>query len=281
VTLVDVIRDCIPVLPEPAVNISGGIDSTIILHHLREKFKGKIRTYTVGFPSMETEFTEARRVSEHYDTEHKEIQIENLLSVYPELLKRLDRPRWNLWPWFLAIKQSEAGVKNVYIGEGGDEHFGGYWYKPHKSYVEHWSSLFEWCLPAYQQIYNMCGVNLVVPFHPNNLSIQHTLPYYDYSQEKSLIKKLYKNILPDFVLDRKKLNGRFSYWVIWNKELKQYFPECNPHTEADIMQLLNLWTIKEWLKCHEEAQGLFYTKYEPPKWSNSERPEYKSDLNSS
>ena len=254
--LVDVIRDCVPVFPNPAVNISGGIDSTIVLHHLREKFVGEIRTYTIGFPNMENEFEYAKRVADHYGTIHTEIQLESMLDVYPELLKSLDRPRWNLWPYYLASQQQRDVVLNCYIGEGGDEHFGGYWYKPQKSYVEYWASLFDYCLPTYQQIYDLCGVHLVVPLHPNNLSFQHTLPIYDYTQEKLGIKKLYKDILPSFVVNRKKRNGRFNYWVIWNLELKQYFPDCNPRSEEDIMRLLNLWTTRVWLQTHEEPKGL-------------------------
>jgi len=246
--LMETIKACVPIYPKPAVNISGGIDSTIVLHHLREKTNDTIRTYTIGFPETENEFNYARRVSDHYGTVHTEILIENLLDKYPEILKHFNKPRFNLWPYFLAKRQLEDDVENVYIGEGGDEHFGGYWYKPKKSYVEHWSSFFEYCLPTYQTIYDMFGLRLIIPLHPNNLNIKTTLPYYDYSQNKQHLKKTYKDILPKFVTRRRKQNGRFSYWVLWNRELKQYFPSCHPRSEDEIRNLLNRWVTREWLR---------------------------------
>jgi asparagine synthetase B (glutamine-hydrolysing) len=232
------------------VNISGGIDSTIVLHHLHEKTEEPIWTYTVGFTDQETEFAYAQQVSDHYNTVHHEVVIDNMLDRYPEILRYMDAPRFNLWPWWVAERQSKDKRLNVYIGEGGDEHFGGYWYKPKTSYVHQWNHLFTYVDPTYQQIYDHFNINLHKPLHPSNLSWAKTLPYYDPLQQKRYLKKAYRGVIPDFVLDRRKLNGRKDYWVIWRKELSGMFPGCLPSCEQDIIEMWNLWVTKEWLKIH-------------------------------
>lgn len=235
------------VYPKPCVNISGGIDSTVILHHLCEKTDRKIHTYTIGFPDCPTEFEYAERVAEHYGTVHKSIQIENMLEEYQKILPKFPRPRFNLWPYWLAREAYNDGCLNCYVGEGGDEHFGGYWYKPKRSYVENWVNFFTYVHPTYKTVYQMFGLRLIAPLHPNNLHWQLTLPFYDQEQNKRFLRESYRGILPDFVVNRKKLNGRFSYWVMWKQELQRYFPNCNPESEDDIRELLNRWVTREWL----------------------------------
>lgn len=240
--------------PKPCVNISGGIDSTIILHHLSEKTDETIYTYTVGFGEQETEFYEAFKVAEHYDTRHSEIQIKNMLPTFKKVLVHFSQPRFNLWPWWLAMQASEDKRLNCYIGEGGDEHFGGYWYKPRKTYVENWAGFFTYVYPTYQTIYDHWAINLEVPMHPANLDWAVTLGYYDVEQNKQHLRKAYRGILPDFVVDRKKKNGRFNYWVMYEREIKQYFPKSDPKSEDDIRQLLNVWVTREWSRVHDGAQ---------------------------
>jgi asparagine synthetase B (glutamine-hydrolysing) len=250
-TLVETIRACVHPHPKPCVNISGGIDSAIVLHHLAEKSKEEIYTYTVGFANQDTEFDYARQLSEHYATRHKEILIERLLDTYPEILSFFERPQFNLWPYWAAQQAKEDGRLNCYIGEGGDEHFGGYWYKPPTSYPEQWAHLFSFVDPAYRTIYKHFNIGLHTPLHPSNLRFTVTYPYYDHDQEKRFVKDAYRGILPDFVLDRRKLNGRKDYWQIWQHELKQYYPNQKPQSEEDIQNLWNLWVTKEWLKSHD------------------------------
>lgn len=258
--LVETIRACVIPSAKPCVNISGGIDSTIVLHHLAEKCKEPIYTYTVGFSGQDTEFAEAQQVADHYGTHHQEILIEKLLDRYPEILKFFPQPRFNLWPFWAAEKAAQDKRLNCYIGEGGDEHFGGYWYKPTTSYPEAWAHLFTFVDSTYRTIYNHFNIHLHAPLHPSNLRFTVTYPYYDHDQEKKYLRKAYEGILPPFVLERRKLNGRKDYWVIWQQELKHYFPEERPRTEEDIQALWNLWTMKEWLKTHDVATSILEVK---------------------
>jgi len=124
--LVDTIRACVTPTSKPAVNISGGIDSAIVLHHLTEKSKEPVHTYTVAFTGQDSELADGQQLAEHYGTVHHEVVIDSLLQRYPEILSFMDKPRFNLWPFYVAEQQSKDGILNCYIGEGGDEHFGGY-----------------------------------------------------------------------------------------------------------------------------------------------------------
>lgn len=248
--LVNLIRNAVVPYPKPCVNISGGIDSTIILHHLKEKSTEPIYTYTAGFSDQETEFEYAAQVADCYGTRHTEIFIENMLGEYPEILKHFSVPRFNLWPYWLAKQASKDGRLNCYIGEGGDEHFGGYWYKPRKTYVENWQGFFEYVIPTYQTIYGSFKINLQVPMHPNNLDWSKTVPYHDFNCEKKGLRKAYHGLLPPSVLERKKKNGRKSYLVMWEKELKRYFPNVHPSSTEEIRSLWQTWATREWLKTH-------------------------------
>ena len=249
--LVELIGNAVQAYPKPCVNISGGIDSTIILHHLTEKTDEPIHTYTIGFPNQESEFEPARKVADHYNTRHYEILIENMLKEYSEILGQFTHPRFNLWPYWAAEQAHRDGRESCYIGEGGDEHFGGYWYKPQQPYVAHWTNFFTYVYSTYKTIYDHFDLRLVAPFHPDNLDWTLTYPYYDSQKQKRFLRQAYKNVLPDFVVERKKLNGRFSYWVMWEKELKQYFPNSKPQSEDDVRWLLNKWVTREWLKARE------------------------------
>jgi len=238
--------------PKPCVNVSGGIDSTIILHPLHEQTDDDIYTYTLGFEGR-SEFDDARRVADHYGTVHHEVVVDDMLPTFREILPHFPQPRFNLWPWWLARDAFHDDRQNCYIGEGGDEHFGGYWYKPPASYLEHWAGFFVYVLPTYQTVYRHFDITLHVPLHPATLAYTTTLPYYDVHQEKALLRKAYANVLPRFVLEKRKQNGRFDYWVMWKKEIQPYFPHAKPRTEQDIRELLNAWVTREWSLLHHGA----------------------------
>lgn len=250
--LVKLISDAVKPYPKPCVNISGGSDSAIVLHHLAEKTDEPIHTYTMGFLGQPNEFHPAAELAEHYGTIHHEILIRRMLDRYPEILAYFPRPRFNLWIHWLAEAAHDHGCETCYIGEGADEHFGGYWYKPRQSYVQHWSGFFTYVHSTYKTIYDHFNLRLATPYHPSNLDWTRTLQYYDMAQEKRYLRKAYTGILPKFVLERKKMNGRFSYWVIWEDELKEFYPNESPQTEEDIRQLLNEWVVQEWLLAHKQ-----------------------------
>ena len=109
--------------------LSGGIDSTALLH-LMSRAGDRPRTFTVVFP--ESEFCEgrfAKQVAEHYDSDHHEIELteSGLLSEMPAALSAMDQPTMDGINSFVVSKAvSDFGIKVALSGLGGDELFAGY-----------------------------------------------------------------------------------------------------------------------------------------------------------
>ena len=95
--IVKMIDDATPHTANPAVYISGGLDSTIVLHHVCEKAIKPVYTFTARFNVETDECEHAAEVAKHYGTIHTEVQITNLIERMPEILKIFDRPRYNFW----------------------------------------------------------------------------------------------------------------------------------------------------------------------------------------
>jgi asparagine synthetase B (glutamine-hydrolysing) len=246
--LVSLIGDCVIAKEAPCILIGGGLDSAIILHHLKTKSGEDIYSYTVGYEGQENEFEQASKVAEHYGTIHRNILIRNLLDDYPEILKSLPFPRFSLWV-FWAIKQAHLdGKKTCYLGEGGDEHFGGYWYKPKKGYIENWVDLLTWGLPTYKELFNIVNMNFEAPFM--KLDWRETFAFYDYEQHKYFLRKAYRDILPAFVLNRKKNPASINYNLFWKKELSWKFPVVKHPSVEEIRTLWQIWVTNEWQKLH-------------------------------
>jgi len=220
---------------KPAVYISGGLDSTILLYHLTEKTKEQVFTYTAGFQG-DNEFREARRVAEHYETRHREVLIDDI-AIYGELQRHLEKPQYNLWPYFLAEAAHQDGRKACYIGEGLDEHFGGYWNK-NGDYLECWTNHYVYVMPAYATVHNLFGLHVEAPF--TRLNFKQTLPFWDQARKKTALREAYKDIVPTFVLDRKK-NAPHTPWELFFKT----------ETREEGTKQANCWVTREWLRSHE------------------------------
>jgi len=247
--IMELIEDAVIAHPNPAVYISGGIDSTILLHHLSKKSEDPIRTYTFGFPDQKNEFTQAKKVADHYGTEHTEVLITDFLGRLPEIQQYMDRPRFNVQAFWLAEKAALDGCETAYIGEGLDEHFGGYWQKPHLDYLETWADHFMWIRPTYEMIHKAFGLGCEIPF--THLPFRETLPYWDPKLQKEYLKIAYKDTLPAFVVDRRKNPGRPDWRALWNRELSKIFPNYAPKDDSEIRAKLNRYTTAIWMGVHQ------------------------------
>lgn len=253
--LVKLIDACIIPKPKPAVYISGGFDSTIILHHLSEKTDEPIYTYTFGFAPDDNEFEPAQKVAEHYGTVHREILLDNLLARYPEILQHFPFPRFNIWIWWLAEAAAKDTRQSAYTGEGGDEQFGGYWYRPQSTYVSLWKDHYEYIKPTYEIAHNHFNIELVMPF--SMLDFRKTLPFWDAKREKTHLRQAYKGILPEFVLNRRKKSGGADYIKFWKRELSAKFPLHPADDEPTASTIRKLWqqyATYVWLQTRKKVQ---------------------------
>jgi asparagine synthase (glutamine-hydrolysing) len=113
--------------------LSGGIDSASVLGLMAREAGGRIKTYTVGY-DIDTPYNEllyARRIAEHFHTDHHE-RVITAADWWRGLEKSIyhhDEPIANpsAIPLLLLAEETVQEVKVVLTGLGGDELFGGYY----------------------------------------------------------------------------------------------------------------------------------------------------------
>ena len=120
------------------VLLSGGLDSSAIVSYM-SRVTDKIKTFSVGFKEGIDESKYARVVSEHFQTDHKEIILDGeILSYLPKVVWHMDEPLSDpaSLPTYLLAREVSKHVKVALSGEGGDEVFGGYDTVNRLSFVE-------------------------------------------------------------------------------------------------------------------------------------------------
>ncbi|MBL9033683.1 MAG: asparagine synthase (glutamine-hydrolyzing) [Rhodospirillaceae bacterium] len=131
------------------VLLSGGIDSSSVVHFAAESTNQPVKTFSIGFdePSFD-ESPYAARVATHYKTEHvvDHLTLANAAGIVPEMLSRLDEPiaDSSLVACYLLFRHVRRHLPVVLSGDGGDELFAGYetfkglrWAKLYDALVPH------------------------------------------------------------------------------------------------------------------------------------------------
>lgn len=114
--------------------LSGGIDSSCVVALMAKNSNQPINTYSIGFDAGKAgqyynELPYARRVSDYFGTNHKEIIIRpDVTELLPRLLWHMDEPIADtaLITTFLVAQFAQKDVAVILSGVGGDELFGGY-----------------------------------------------------------------------------------------------------------------------------------------------------------
>lgn len=239
--------------PKPAVFISGGLDSTILLSHLAEKTSDPIEAIHVRLPGEE-EYVFAAEAAKFYGANYHEVYAGGFLKKFLDILPLLEAPRFNLWPMYAYEKARELGCLNVYVAEGLDEHFGGYWNKKRVSYQEYWGGVLEWSLPTHQQLAHIYGVELHSPFI--RLPISETYPLWvdphDSEIDKINLRKAYKGYIPDNVITRRKYAGRLNWEKpeVWDAEIKPVLGIEAPETHEEANQIIRDYFTRRWADAH-------------------------------
>jgi asparagine synthase (glutamine-hydrolysing) len=112
--------------------LSGGIDSTTILHYAAKASTSQLKTFSISFRGRsfdETEYID--RAVKQYETDHTELNLtpsEDLRGAIEEFAYYSDEPSADagaLPVWFLS-KLCKTKTTVALSGEGADELFGGY-----------------------------------------------------------------------------------------------------------------------------------------------------------
>lgn len=114
------------------VFLSGGIDSSIVTAMAAQYGSGRVKTFSVGFPS-EPAFDETRyaqAVAERYATEHTvlPLTLDDIRNVIPRVLEQLSEPfaDSSALPTYLLSQLTRRHVTVALAGDGADELFAGY-----------------------------------------------------------------------------------------------------------------------------------------------------------
>ncbi|MGH9715986.1 MAG: asparagine synthase (glutamine-hydrolyzing) [Candidatus Acidiferrales bacterium] len=112
--------------------LSGGIDSSTVLHYAAKASPTRLKTLSISFAGRTFDETSyIRQVVSRYGTDHHEFDLnpaENLPGVIEEFAYYNDEPDADagaLPLWYLS-KMTKSEVTVALSGEGGDELFGGY-----------------------------------------------------------------------------------------------------------------------------------------------------------
>ena len=112
--------------------LSGGLDSSTLVHYAAEATRGRLKTFSVTFRGRSFDETSyARQVAERYGTEHTELDLnpeQDLAGAIAELAYYCDEPNADsgaLPVWFLS-RLTKTSATVALSGEGADEMFGGY-----------------------------------------------------------------------------------------------------------------------------------------------------------
>jgi asparagine synthase (glutamine-hydrolysing) len=112
--------------------LSGGIDSTVLLHLLSDGAARPVSTFSVGFEgeSGDADASHARLVAARYGTRHHELRVRagEAADWLPRLVDHLAMPVTDpaLIPTALLSEFARREVTVALTGEGADEIFGGY-----------------------------------------------------------------------------------------------------------------------------------------------------------
>ena len=112
--------------------LSGGIDSSTVLHYAASESSSRIKTFSVSFRGRSFDETRyMREVAAQYDADHEEFDLNpeaGLADAIEEFAYYFDEPNADggaLPVWFLS-KLTKRKVTVALSGEGADELFGGY-----------------------------------------------------------------------------------------------------------------------------------------------------------
>jgi asparagine synthase (glutamine-hydrolysing) len=112
-----------------AAFLSGGVDSTLVVASMA-RHSARVVTLSAVFPQHQhDEGVYARRVAEHFGTEHHQLEVgSDQLRHFPKFVSQLSEPLADhaAFPTWHIARLARAFATVVLTGDGGDELFAGY-----------------------------------------------------------------------------------------------------------------------------------------------------------
>jgi asparagine synthase (glutamine-hydrolysing) len=112
--------------------LSGGLDSSSIVHYATQAYPGRLKTFSITFKGRSFDESEyMKEVSAHFGTQHYDFDLNtdaDLVGTIEQMAYYSDEPSADagaLPVWFLA-QMTRKHVTVILSGEGGDEVFAGY-----------------------------------------------------------------------------------------------------------------------------------------------------------
>ena len=112
--------------------LSGGLDSSTILHYAAQASSSRLRTFSITFNGRSFDETKyIQQVVEHYGTHHEQLDLnpdQDLEGAIENFAYYSDEPSADsgaLPVWYLS-RLCKTGTTVAFSGEGADEVFGGY-----------------------------------------------------------------------------------------------------------------------------------------------------------
>jgi asparagine synthase (glutamine-hydrolysing) len=112
--------------------LSGGVDSSTLLHYAAEASSVRLKTFSISFRGHSFDETDyIRQVAAQYGTEHEQLDLnpdQDLAGAIEKFAYYSDEPNADagaLPVWFLS-KMTKSSATVALSGEGADELFGGY-----------------------------------------------------------------------------------------------------------------------------------------------------------
>ncbi len=114
------------------VFLSGGVDSSLNVALMAELLDRPVETFSIGIAGdPSNEFTYARRVAQHFGTNHHEMIIDDddFISLLPRMAYAQDEPLADpvcVPIFYISQLARQSGTPVIQVGEGSDEIFAGY-----------------------------------------------------------------------------------------------------------------------------------------------------------
>ena len=107
--------------------LSGGLDTSTIVAFATKHYPRKLKTFCMGFGHDDDELEDAKKVAEHFGTDHYGFTITDraTIDLYPRMIWHSEQPKLNTYSWFVD-QFARKYVKVCLSGLGGDELFFGY-----------------------------------------------------------------------------------------------------------------------------------------------------------